>query len=146
MPAGDIDYAKLRVLIIEDEHFTRQMIKRLLIQTGVRTIIEAADGRAGLEHVTSARPDLVFCDVHMGEFGGMAFLDGLRKMTTHGLDRTPVVMLTADANANTVMFAKERQVAGYLVKPVAQAHLKKRIDAVVAADPHLAQRLAPGTK
>ena len=37
-----IDYSRLRVLIVEDEPYTRQLVRQLLHQLGVRSIIEAA--------------------------------------------------------------------------------------------------------
>ncbi|MBM3555021.1 MAG: response regulator [Alphaproteobacteria bacterium] len=141
--APEIDYAKLRVLIVEDEQYTRQMIRQLLFQVGVRSFIEAPDAKVALQEAVRTRPDVVFCDVHMGEFGGKVFLEGIRKIKLQGIDKTPVVMLTADATKDTVVFAKERQVAGYLVKPVSTQQLKQRIDAIIATDSELATRLKP---
>lgn len=146
MTPPDIDYAKLKVLLIEDEEYTRKVIKQLLFTTGVRSFAEAPDGRAGLQEVVRTRPDIVFCDVHMGEFGGLAFLEGIRKVKVQGIDRTPVVMLTADANKDTVVFAKEHAVAGYLVKPVSQQQLKNRIELIVGANPELALRVKPSKR
>ncbi len=143
MTTPDIDYAKLRILLVEDEEYTRKVIKQLLFQTGVRSFSEAPDGRAGMQEVVRTRPDIVFCDVHMGDFGGKAFLEGIRKVKIQGIDKTPVVMLTADANKDTVVFAKEHNVAGYLVKPVSQQQLKNRIELIVGANPELALRVKP---
>lgn len=146
MAVPEIDYSKLKILLIEDEDYTRKVIKQLLFQTGVRSFAEAADGRAGMQEVVRTRPDIVFCDVHMGDFGGKAFLEGIRKVKIQGIDRTPVVMLTADANADTVIFAKEHAVAGYLVKPVSQQQLKNRIEMIVGANPELALRVKPAKR
>ncbi|MBI3503831.1 MAG: response regulator [Proteobacteria bacterium] len=143
MTAVEIDYAKLRILLVEDEDYTRKVIKQLLFQCGVRSFAEAPDGRAGMQEVVRTRPDIVFCDVHMGDFGGLAFLEGLRRVKIQGIDKTPVVMLTADANQDTVVFAKTHAVAGYLVKPVSQQQLKNRIELIVGAFPELALRVKP---
>jgi len=139
----EIDYAKLKILIVEDEPYTREIIRKQLYQIGVRSFAEASDGRTGMQEVVRTRPDIVFCDVHMGDFGGLAFLEGLRKVKIQGIDRTPVVMLTADSSQDTVMFAKEKTVQGYLVKPVSSQQLKQRIDLIVHAFPELALRLKP---
>jgi two-component system chemotaxis response regulator CheY len=146
MAAVEIDYSKLKVLLVEDEEYTRKVIKQLLYQTGVRSFAEAPDGRSGMQEVVRTRPDIVFCDVHMGEFGGLAFLEGLRRVKIQGIDKTPVVMLTADANQDTVVFAKGHAVAGYLVKPVSQQQLKNRIELIVGALPELALRVKPSKR
>jgi two-component system chemotaxis response regulator CheY len=146
MTPPEIDYAKLRILLVEDEEYTRKVIKQLLFNIGVRSFAESPDGRAGLQEVVRTRPDIVFCDVHMGDFGGLPFLEGIRKVKVQGIDRTPVVMLTADANKDTVVFAKEHAVAGYLVKPVNQQQLKGRIELIVGANPEMALRVKPSRR
>jgi two-component system, chemotaxis family, chemotaxis protein CheY len=124
-------YEQLVVLIVEDEVHTRTVIKSLLRRIGIRSIVEAADGKAGLDEVLRARPTIVFCDVHMAPVDGLTFLKMLRQTKIESMRRTPVVFLTADAQRDTVMFAKEYQVNGYLVKPVSLGDLKSRIDAVL---------------
>jgi len=137
------DYSKMLALLVEDEVYTRQVIRQMLFQVGIRSFVEATDGKGGLMEVARTRPDIVFLDVHMGEFGGLFFLEGLRKIKLANLDKTPVVMLTADASTDTVMFAKQRAIVGYLVKPVSPLQLKQRLDAAIAANPELAQRVKP---
>ncbi|MBI1209044.1 MAG: response regulator [Azospirillum sp.] len=135
------DYAKLSVLLVEDEAHTRQLVRRLLLQLGVRTIFEAVDGKDGLLQLLRIRPDIVFCDVHMKPVNGLEMLAQLRAVKLPDLAGTPVVMLTGDAAKDTVMFARNHAVNGYLVKPIAPAALKARIDVVVAGNAGLARSL-----
>jgi two-component system chemotaxis response regulator CheY len=88
------------------------------------------------------RPHIVFCDVHMEPMNGKQFLQGVRNIKVKGVDRTPIVFLTADANTDTVAFAKGLGVAGYLVKPTSRKLMNDRIDAVIAADPELSLALS----
>lgn len=131
MTSAHNPYEKFVILIVEDEAHTRTVIKSLLRQIGIRSIIEAAEGKAGLDEVLRSRPHLVFCDVHMTPVDGLAFLRLLRQSKVEFMRRTPVVFLTADAQRDTVMFAKEHQVNGYLVKPVSLGDLKSRLDAIL---------------
>ena len=125
-----IDYAKIKVLIIEDEVHTRSIIRSQLLNLGVRAISEAADGKSGMIQVVKSRPHIIFCDVHMEPVGGLEFLKSLRGLNVGGLNELPVIFLTADAQSDTVLFAKEHAVNGYLVKPVSVAQLKSHIDTV----------------
>ena len=124
-------YKDVTVLIVEDEATTRAGIRSQLRQIGIRTIVEAADGKAGLAEVARTRPTLVLCDVHMQPMDGRQFLKLVRTVKVDWVRNIPIVFLTADTKAETVAFAKEYQVNGYLVKPVLLADLKARIDAVL---------------
>jgi two-component system chemotaxis response regulator CheY len=126
-----LDYAQISILIVEDDPHTRALIRRLLLQLGVRSITEAENGRAGFLEVMRTRPTLVFCDVHMEPVDGRAFLKQLREAKLPGIAQTPVIFLTGDAQHDTVLFAKEHAVNGYLVKPVSPNDLKARINAVL---------------
>lgn len=129
LPA-DYDYSKLKIVVIEDEAHTRSIIRSQLLQLGLREIAEAADGKEGLMQVVRIRPHLVLCDVHMKPVGGLAFLKTLRELKVESVRNTPVIFLTADAQSDTVLFAKEHAVNGYLVKPVSVAQLKAHIDVI----------------
>lgn len=126
-------YAGVTLLVIEDEGNTRLLIKRLLLQIGIISVVEAADGKAGLDEAMRTRPTIILCDVHMEPVDGRAFLKTLRGLKVRSLATTPVIFLTADAQTDTVLFAKEHQVNGYLVKPVSLTALKSRVDAVLKA-------------
>ena len=126
------NYEGVTVLVIEDEPSTRLLIKRLLLQIGIVSVVEAADGKAGLDEAMRTRPTIILCDVHMEPVGGRVFLKMLRSLKARSLALTPVIFLTADAQSDTVIFAKEHHVNGYLVKPVSLTQLKTRIDAVLA--------------
>jgi len=125
------NYAQISILIVEDDKHTRNLIRRMLTQIGVRSITEAEEGQAGYIEVLRTRPDLVFCDVHMEPVDGRAFLRQVRTSKMPGIAETRVVFLTGDAQRDTVLFAKEHAINGYLVKPVSPADLKSRIDAAL---------------
>lgn len=132
MTQPEIEYHKLKVLVVEDERHTRTIIKALLRQIGVRVIMEATNGRDGLIEVVRDPPDIVLCDVHMTPIDGREFLKALRELPDDRVKNTPVVFLTADAQRDTVVFAKEHSINGYIVKPPSVVSLKARIDAVAA--------------
>lgn len=129
MPA--IDYGRLLILVVEDDDFTRELIVRMLRDIGVTRLLTKTNGKDGLMEVVRTRPDIVFCDIHMAPMNGRQFLQGVRTIKVRGVDMTPVVFLTSDADAETVKLAKELGVSGYLVKPVSKKQLKDRIDAIV---------------
>lgn len=118
---------QISVLILEDETHTRGIIRSLLRQIGVRHIGEAPDGERGILELIRTRPDVVLCDVHMEPVGGREFLERVRDNQLTEVNATPIIFLTADAERDTVLFAKEHRISGYLVKPINANQLRERI-------------------
>jgi two-component system chemotaxis response regulator CheY len=124
-------YKDLRILVIEDESYTRHMITGLLRQIGFQHINEAKEGGDGFKETVRTRPQVVLCDVHMEPMDGLGYLSMLRGFKNEDIAGTPVVFLTADKQQETVLTAKQLKVDGYMVKPVSLAALKQRLDALL---------------
>src|SRR5690606_22097102 len=129
-PKEDL-YKGVTILIVEDDATTRSSIRSQLRQIGIPTITEAADGKAGLNEIARTRPTLVLCDVHMKPVDGRQFLKMVRTVKVEWVRNIPIVFITADTNPETVNFAKEYHVNGYIVKPVSVNDLKTRIDQIL---------------
>ncbi|MEI8394723.1 MAG: response regulator [Rhodospirillaceae bacterium] len=127
-----INYRDYSVLVVDDEDFARDVVRKLLGHIGIHRIHEAADGRKGLLELLRIKPSVVLCDVQMTPIDGRQFLKTLRDSKVAGISATPVIFLTADSKPDTVMFAKEYSADGYLVKPISLIHLKQRLDMVFA--------------
>jgi two-component system chemotaxis response regulator CheY len=124
-------YGNIRILVIEDESYTRMMIAGLLRQIGYTYIGEAKEGEEGFRETVRTRPQAVLCDVHMAPLDGLGYLAKLRGFSNETIAATPVVFLTADKQQETVISAKQLKVDGYLVKPVSLQVLKQRLDALL---------------
>ncbi|WP_341915530.1 response regulator [Ferrovibrio terrae] len=124
-------YEKIRVLLIEDESYTRHVIEGLLRQIGFNLISQAKEGGEGFKETVRVRPQVVLCDVHMEPVDGLDYLSKLRGFANAAIAATPVVFLTADKQQETVVSAKQLKVDGYLVKPVSLQLLKQRLDALL---------------
>jgi nitrogen-specific signal transduction histidine kinase/ActR/RegA family two-component response regulator len=57
------------ILVVEDEEAVRTLARRTLEEAGYH-VLEAANGRAGLELIVSGEVDLVLCDVILPEMSG----------------------------------------------------------------------------
>jgi PAS domain S-box-containing protein len=80
------------VMIVEDDPDTREVTRRILEQAGW-SVVEAANGRIGLERLASARPGLILLDLMMPEMDGFEFVGELRKNPEW--KSIPVVVVTA---------------------------------------------------
>src|SRR5262249_39901647 len=83
-----------KVLVIEDDTSTREMLRRTLEKEGWR-VIEAANGRVGLTELQKQLPslDLILLDLMMPEMDGFEFMETLRRSGQP--PRVPVIVITA---------------------------------------------------
>ncbi|WP_430473125.1 response regulator [Thalassospira lucentensis] len=125
------DYLTMKIVVIEDDIYIRQIIVRLLRQIGFRSIYEASDGKAGMEQVIRTRPDIILCDIHMEPMDGLEFLRTLRNFNHPRFSAIPVIFLTSDVQGETVIAARDLDVSGYIAKPVSVQQLKEKLDAVL---------------
>jgi two-component system chemotaxis response regulator CheY len=122
---GFVDFASLKILVIDDQEFVRTIVRKMLGQLGVRSVLEAQDGASGLQEAVREVPDLVICDVQMRPTDGFGFLKLLR--STPGVAHIPVILLTAHTDSATVSRAKDLDIGAFLAKPVLPPALKEKI-------------------
>ena len=67
------------VLIVEDDADSREMLLLVLSEQGFK-VTGAEDGRAALELIESARPDLIITDIQMPNLDGVGLIKALRKL------------------------------------------------------------------
>ena len=80
-----------KILVVEDELAYLKLLNSQLTEKGYK-VIEAIDGKSGLEKAKSEKPDLILLDIRMPIMDGMVMLNLLRKGETG--KKTKVIMLT----------------------------------------------------
>jgi two-component system, chemotaxis family, chemotaxis protein CheY len=71
----------MKILVVDDSKAMRMIVTRALKSTAAysgATILEAADGKQGLDAVLAESPDIILSDWNMPEMTGIEFLDALR--------------------------------------------------------------------
>lgn len=121
----------MRVLIVDDEHNMRKVIRGLLLTIGIRTIYEAADARQGLDAVRTLTPDLVLVDYNMPDITGAEFVRAIRSPDTFPYPHVPIIMLTGNSDRSLVVESVRLGVNEYLLKPVSSAALRARILSII---------------
>ncbi len=84
--------APRRVLIVEDDEPSRELLRRILDRDGWETV-EAENAREGLEKIELQTPSLILLDLMMPEMNGFEFISQLRKQEKY--QSIPIVVLTA---------------------------------------------------
>ena len=123
------EFKKLRVLLVEDDQFLRELTERLLRELGVRSVVSAVDGEDGFQRVTHARYpfDIIVCDLEMPHMNGFQFIRQLRSTNEIVNPDVPVLILSGKTDEESIHTAVELGIHGFLAKPVAKATPEKRI-------------------
>ena len=114
------------ILVVDDNEMNRDMLCRRLERQG-HTVLEAENGRKALEILESVRVDLVLLDILMPELDGLQTLEMLKADPAHRY--TPVIMLSALDELDSVVRCIEMGAEDYLPKPFKPVLLNARIGA-----------------
>ena len=71
-------FAAAKILVVDDEHYMRKVVRTMLMSIGVREVYEAPDGPAGLDLIRTQAPDVVILDWEMPGLDGPGFVRMVR--------------------------------------------------------------------
>lgn len=114
-----------RVLIVEDDEKTAQIVRSYLVHAGYAVEI-VADGLSALRAVQREPPDLVLLDVMLPELDGMNVCRSLRRMGD-----VAIVMLTARTTETDKLEGLGAGADDYVSKPFSPRELVARIKSVL---------------
>ena len=121
------DFDGIKVLVVEDDPNTLLLIKRMLLDLGVVNIFTSSNGEEALRLLGSFEGqdliNVVLCDWKMPNMSG---LDVLKQIRTCDPDM-PFLMITGNADVDSVIEAKAYSVTGYIKKPFSMEVLRKKL-------------------
>lgn len=116
-----------RILIVDDEHNTREAMARYLrLRFNVTT---AADGGEAIELLKHEDFDLVLTDLRMPKADGMSVLEA----TASKANRPACILLTAYGSIGDAVAAVKKGAFDFVAKPVKLDKLEAEIDTALAA-------------
>ncbi|MDQ4018800.1 MAG: response regulator [Actinomycetota bacterium] len=118
------------VLVIDDEAPIR-LLCRVNLEAEGMSVIEARDGRAGIEAARSERPDLILLDVMMPGLDGWEVAEELlHDDVTRSI---PIVFVTARADLRDRARGMDLGSVDYITKPFNPVELASLVKRVVSA-------------
>jgi CheY-like chemotaxis protein len=115
------------LLIIEDNEEVRAFLRMILHKK--YHILEAGDGKTGLEIARKELPDFVVSDIMMPEMNGIEVTKELKSdiNTSH----IPIILLTAKSDMDSQLEGLKFGADDYITKPFSATHLEVRIDNIL---------------
>ncbi len=137
------DAAPIRILSVDDHALIRQGIAGLLgVQTDMKLIAEASNGREAIQQFRLHRPDITLMDLQMPELGGLDAIIAIRG----DFPDACIIVLTTYAGDAQALRAIKAGARGYLLKDTLHKELLDTIRAVHAGrkslSPEVSFRLA----
>ncbi|WP_078547741.1 LytR/AlgR family response regulator transcription factor [Litchfieldia alkalitelluris] len=112
----------IRVLIVDDERYSRQELSHLLSNyENIEIIGEAENGEHAIVKSIQLQPDVVFLDIEMPKMNGMETASSLKE-----LKKTPLLVF-ATAYPNFAVEAFRYEAVDYLVKPFDETRLAETV-------------------
>ena len=124
------DGVEKKILVIDDEVYIRDSVIGFLEDFGF-DVIEAENGRQGLEKFEAEKPDLILCDLRMPEMDGLEVLENVAR-----IDRSiPIIIVSGAGNIADTVEALRLGAWDYIIKPVQDMNvLYHAVDSVPRQD------------
>lgn len=117
-----------KVLIVDDSVSMRQM-ETLILKAGGYEVVEAADGKEGIEKLTDD-VTVVITDYNMPVMNGIEFIEAVRDGSVN--KSVPILIVTTESEAGKKQEGKRAGATGWLTKPFEQDQLLRAIKKVAS--------------
>ena len=111
-----------KILVVEDSPDIGRLLVHILGAAGYEVTVEV-EGLAGWEAYQRLQPDLVLLDVNLPGISGLELCQRIRRVS-----RTPVIMLTVQAELEAVRRGMLAGADAYLSKPFEIGQLKAAVE------------------
>lgn len=119
----------MKALVVDDSLTIRKIIIKALQQIGVEDVAEAENGVLALTAVAEHSPGLILMDWNMPQMSG---IEALTKLRGQGC-KTPIIMVTTEAEKSRVIEAIKAGANDYLIKPFAPEQLAEKAKRLMPA-------------
>lgn len=117
------------VLIVDDSRTMRDMLRMALAEADF-AVVQACDGRHGLEVLAAVEPDVILTDINMPNLDGFGFIEEVRQQDRH--QTTPILVLTTESEADKKDRARLAGATGWIIKPFEPDKLVEAVRRVAA--------------
>jgi two-component system chemotaxis response regulator CheY len=119
----------MKALVVDDSLTIRRIVIKALGIVGINEAAEAGDGQEAVTAAQAGQFDLILMDWNMPNMSG---IDALRTIRQSG-NKTPVIMVTTEAEKSRVIEAIKTGANDYLIKPFSPEQLAAKVKNILGA-------------
>jgi two-component system, chemotaxis family, chemotaxis protein CheY len=130
----DFDLQDLRVMVVDDEVFSRRFLTRVLEAIDVAKIIEtsgANEALAKLAELGEGELDVIITDIDMPEVNGYEFSRKIRFGAVSTYKDIPIVILSGELDEENMRRARAHRVDAVVAKPPSVDVLRLQLQALL---------------
>jgi len=120
---------KATILYVEDNPDNRMLVRRILTAENYK-LLEATNAVQAINLLETTTPDLILMDINMPDMDGYTLTTRIRSMA--GLERIPILALTANVMRGDKEKTLEAGCDGYIQKPLDVDQLIREIEKFLA--------------
>ena len=131
--AAELDFSKMRLLLVEDNEINREIATMILSEAGFM-LETAVNGQEAVEKVAVSQPgyfDAILMDVQMPVMNGYEATKAIRALDNSALANIPIVAMTANAFTEDVQAAKEAGMNAHIAKPIDIAKMMETLTEIL---------------
>jgi two-component system, chemotaxis family, chemotaxis protein CheY len=113
----------MRILVVDDNVYARAIAHAILMQIGVKDIVEAGSGAEAIGLLLNDTFDVMLADWYMPEMNGAGLVRVVRSPGFGPSQTMPIVVMTAYATRENIGAARALGIAEILIKPIDQSVL-----------------------
>jgi CheY-like chemotaxis protein len=125
------NYHRLKLLFVDDALHTRTLLREVLRGTEWTNADIVDSAETAFKLIQMHPPDLVFTDWQMPGQSGLDLIRDIRERVESPDPLLPVILLTANGDAEHVLGACDAGANGFLVKPISLGRITERVVDVV---------------
>ncbi len=119
----------ITILLVDDSGTMRKIEKMSLGKLGYKNIIEAENGKVGLQKLEENKVDLIISDWNMPEMNGLQFVNAVR--ADERFKDIPIIMLTTVNTEQEIITIMQAGANAFINKPFTPEKLKEKIDEIL---------------
>ena len=126
-----LDFSRLRILIVDDNTFSRRIASFALRALNIHGVSEAESAESGYAALQSSAPDLILADWVMQPIDGLAFTKRVRADKAGGFRYVPIIMVSGFSEIWRVREARDAGANEYIVKPFSAKILYTKLKTLI---------------
>lgn len=121
-----LDFALTSFLIVDDQPYTRRILRSIFVGFGSREVYESTNGTEALELARNTMPSIIITDLMMPGRDGLRFIKDVKSpgSTTANI---PIIVLSGYLTKTTALAVNEAGADELLVKPASPKVLHEHI-------------------
>ncbi len=131
--SGELDFATLAVLVLDDSAFFGRLIHQIFRAFGVEAVSITRDPDEAMALVATNRYHLIIADFFLGPHLGSDFVSWIRAAEGEPYQEVPVIMVSAHTDADNVRKMRDCGATEILAKPISPASLLERMELAFSA-------------